>query len=269
MWAAILLGAGCAHSRLPHAGTGAPVRHVLRASQYAITTDFPMEKSDPIVDELVTLRGELGDLLDVPLSREPVRIVIFESQQRFSEFLRLNYPSLPARRAFFVREGKGQMAVYAFRGERLRRDLRHEATHALLNARIPGVPIWLDEGLAEYFESMDANGRSRPEYLGALADDLADRRAGRPNLDRLETRVDLWQMSAADYRESWLWVHFCVHHSPGTKAALRAHLAALVAGRPDRLAPRLGKAGATAHADLRALVAAHLARAHEHALQSF
>ena len=31
-------------------------------------------------------------------------------------------------------------------------DLRHEMTHAYLHAVVPNVPLWLDEGLAKYFE---------------------------------------------------------------------------------------------------------------------
>ena len=37
-------------------------------------------------------------------------------------------------------------------GDRLEEDLRHEATHALLHVAVGDLPLWLDEGLAEYFE---------------------------------------------------------------------------------------------------------------------
>ncbi|GIT30210.1 MAG: hypothetical protein Ct9H300mP1_22560 [Planctomycetaceae bacterium] len=31
-------------------------------------------------------------------------------------------------------------------------DLRHEFTHGVLHSSLKRVPLWLDEGLAEYFE---------------------------------------------------------------------------------------------------------------------
>ena len=37
-------------------------------------------------------------------------------------------------------------------GDHLRTDLRHELTHALLHGVLKDVPLWLDEGLAGFFE---------------------------------------------------------------------------------------------------------------------
>ena len=46
-------------------------------------------------------------------------------------------------------------------------------------------------------------------------------------------------MTAADYRESWLWVHFCLHHSNETREILLEYLDALRTGTQDSLAKRL------------------------------
>ena len=42
--------------------------------------------------------------------------------------------------------------VYTYWGNRIQQDLRHELTHAILHSVLKDVPLWLDEGLAEYFE---------------------------------------------------------------------------------------------------------------------
>ena len=55
------------------------------------------------------------------------------------------------RRAFFLAQGSRQV-VYTYFNPQLEVDLRHEATHALLHLAIAELPLWLDEGLAEYFE---------------------------------------------------------------------------------------------------------------------
>src|SRR5690606_4534755 len=56
---------------------------------------------------------------------------------------------------------------------------------------------------------------------------------------RLEALRNLWEMSAADYREAWLWVHFCLHRSEQTQRAFYDHLTCLRRGQPDSLAERL------------------------------
>jgi hypothetical protein len=63
----------------------------------------------------------------------------------------VHHPNLPRRRAFFV-ETDTRLSVYAYWGDRVAEDLRHEVVHGYLHAVVPHLPLWLDEGLAEYFE---------------------------------------------------------------------------------------------------------------------
>lgn len=229
--------AGCAPARLHSVGSNAPGQYVVRASQYAFTTDFELDQRDPMIRDLVGLRSRVSRELGLPAGQNLVRIVVFENQQRFDEFLRGNFPELPARRAFFVKQHDGELTVFACRGSRLREDLRHEATHALLHGLLPRVPIWLDEGLAEYFESDPATPGWQPDHVARLA---RETRSERPlELARLERLHTLWQMTPADYRESWFWIHFCLHHSQATRTALLDHLTALRAGHPGSLEARL------------------------------
>lgn len=229
---------GCVHPELHGVGKNAPGQHVVRASQYAFTTDFELNPNDGMVRDLVELRDDLSATLRLPAGTAIVRVIVFESQQRYDEFLKRNYPSLPSRRAFFIKQSGDQLTVFACRGERLREDLRHEATHALLHGVLPSVPLWLDEGLAEYFAAGAKENGIAPRHVQRLALEF-DPSGGRWDLARLERMTDLWQMGPDDYRESWLWVHFCLHHSPDTREVLLTHLAELRAGREDSLLVRL------------------------------
>lgn len=241
--ATILLSAGCVANHqwvdVARVGRDAPVQHVIRASQFALTTDFEIDKNDPLVLDLLGLRDVVYESLALPPGEEIIRVIIFENQQRYDEFIRLSFPELPSRRAFFVKQTDGQLAVFACRGDRLREDLRHEVTHSLLHSTLPSTPIWLDEGLAEYFEigpGLDGVHAGHVQRLrGENAPSLT------PDLKTLEGLIDLWQMTAVRYRESWLWVHFCLHHSPQTRQALLDHIAAIRTGKPDRLADSLEK----------------------------
>ena len=87
----------------------------------------------------------------MPRQMSPIHVYLFEDADRFHEFVREERPDFPNRRAFFV-ETDTRLEVYAHWGGYVGEDLRHEVTHAYLHSVLPSIPLWLDEGLAEYFE---------------------------------------------------------------------------------------------------------------------
>jgi hypothetical protein len=109
--------------------------------------------------------------------------------------------------------------VYTFWGEHIRQDLRHELTHALLHSVLKDVPLWLDEGLAEFFElPPESRGLNRLHLTQLKRDGLA------PNLARLEQMTQVDQMSPAEYREAWAWVHFMLRGDPRLRPILMNYL---------------------------------------------
>jgi hypothetical protein len=185
---------------------------------------FSLADCDHLLAELPELQRELSRTLGVPAARHPIQIHLFADAQQHQAYLAQHFPNVPYRRALFVKsEGAG--AVYAYRQPDLAVDLRHECTHALLHAVLRDVPIWLDEGLAEYFE-VPANERAfRHPYFDSLKWNL---RLGivRP-IETLEGRDALANMAAVDYRYSWAWVHFMLHGPEPAHRTLVAYLAEL------------------------------------------
>ncbi len=176
-------------------------------------TSPPLEKQ---------LEATLG--IRVPSNADPIEVYVLDGPEAFRHFLMYYFPELPPRRAFFLAQGNRRI-VYTYQGGRLEEDLRHEATHALLHVAVADLPLWLDEGLAEYFEVDE--GRNA-EHLAKLPDDLAN--GWVPDLKRLESFKDVRKMTPRDYRESWAWVHYCLNGPNEGKAALLAYLADLRSG---------------------------------------
>jgi hypothetical protein len=224
---------GCTSLRpLPSAGKSAPEQFVVRASQYAFTTNFEFARDHALVEDLLGLRDAVVETLSLPTGTKLIRVVIFESSEAYATYLNDNYPDLPKRRAFFIQQGD-DLVILTRLGDDLKEDLRHEAVHALIHSVLPSTPLWLDEGLAEYFEVGPSRESGNPRHIAALK--AAAVKGWNPDLDRLERMHDLGQMSAADYRESWLWVHYLLHHSPETKRLLVEHLVALRRGEKRTL----------------------------------
>ncbi|OHB79159.1 MAG: hypothetical protein A2W31_18440 [Planctomycetes bacterium RBG_16_64_10] len=128
--------------------------------------------------------------------------------------------------------------MFAYRHQELSVDLRHECTHALLHSALDVVPLWLDEGLAEYFEVPAQQRVYDHPHLARLKWNM--RLGIIPPLASLENKQKLEEMGALEYRFSWAWVHFMLHGSRGGLAALRSFLADIQAGTPPgRLSQRL------------------------------
>jgi hypothetical protein len=197
-----------------------------RTGPYVVFSNKPIRPDAPAIRSLQSLALDIETNLGirVPDEKPSVQVYILDDRQSFMHFLRYYYPELPPRRAFFLAKGE-ERHVYTFMGERLEEDLRHEATHALLHVAVGDLPLWLDEGLAEYFEGPEDRRGSNPEHLDRLPQ---DRTAGwAPDLKRLETLTVVSQMAPRDYRESWAWVHYLLNQSAATKTVLLGYLADL------------------------------------------
>jgi hypothetical protein len=177
--------------------------------------------------ELQELQPELVRILGVTPAAEPVYIYLFADADSHRKFLKEHYPDVPYRPALFVKEG-GMAGVYAYRHDDLAVDLRHECTHALLHASLPMVPLWLDEGLAKYFEVPKNKRAFDHPYFGALRWDM---RLGMiRTVSDLEQRHELVEMGASEYRYSWAWVHFMLHGPQESHTTLVRYLASVRRG---------------------------------------
>jgi hypothetical protein len=220
-----------------------PSKFTARVSQYAFHSDFELKRDLPLFQELGELRDQVYRELQLPEASSLVQVFIFETRDRYERFMRVKYPDLPKRRAFFVAQPHSSAAagedllVYTYWGDRVREDLRHELTHALLHSVLKDVPLWLDEGLAEYFELPPEKDGVNSQHL-----ELALRGINpfKPNLARLEQLSQVQQMTPAEYRESWAWVHLMLHGKPEAKKVLLAYLQQLRTNpTPGPIEPKL------------------------------
>jgi hypothetical protein len=175
---------GCA--ALDRGQTLVPTRYQIRTGPFIVFSNSPMSEDPrlarpPAVRCLEALEHDVARELGLrpPTEGEPVEIYVLDNRQDFDHFLKFYYPELPSRRAFFLAKG-GQRIVYTYASPRLEEDLRHESTHALLRGAFGDLPLWLDEGLAEYFETDFREPDALRLRLEPIAADLRGRWS--PNL---------------------------------------------------------------------------------------
>ncbi|MEM9351855.1 MAG: twin-arginine translocation signal domain-containing protein [Planctomycetota bacterium] len=201
---------------------------------------FPLEPLKPMFRELASLERELRRTLALPPGTESVDVLLFSSERQHRDYCHQHLPRTPYRRALYLQRND-HASVLAYRHPELPIDLRHECTHALLHASFPMVPLWLDEGLAEYFEMPESRRAFHHPHLDKLRWNL---RLGMiQTVESLEDARDLQDMGGAEYRFAWAWVHFMLHGPVPAHRALVHYLADIQRGQPPgKLSERLREA---------------------------
>jgi len=208
-----------------------------QAGQFLCHADFPLAPQQGLLDELSQLEHDLSAKLGAELPGEPVHFFLFQAKGTYQAYMKQHFPRVPYRRALFIK-ARGPGMVFAFQGTDFEVDVRHECTHALLHTWLPQVPLWLDEGLAEYFEvARDKRVRENPHHASVQA---AIRLGQLPRLEELELLQNLDEMGRDEYRDAWAWVHFMLHGPHEAQDELTRYLDELHSGgNPGRLSERL------------------------------
>jgi uncharacterized protein DUF1570 len=208
-----------------------------QAGPFLCHADFSLAQQQPLLEEISRLQGDLGSVLGAPPARQSVHLFLFQTKATYQTYLEQYFPKLPSRRALFIK-ARGPGMVFACQGADFETDLRHESTHALLHAWLPDVPLWLDEGLAEYFEvPADERAAGNPHQPAVQA---LVRSGELPRLKELEVLTKVEEMGRPEYRDAWAWVHFMLHGPPAARDELRRYLSEIAEGNePGRLSDRL------------------------------
>jgi hypothetical protein len=218
----LLVVAGC-HALPLSPPSPLPDAYQMRVGQLNVHSDFKLPDDNRMLLELTSEREYIYDTVGVTGGHEVIDVDLFRDGERYAEFLAKHFPSVPSRRAFFL-ETDARLAVYAHWSDRMAEDLRHEVAHGYLHAVVPDIPLWLDEGLAEFFEvPQNQNGLNQPHL--ALLNDMMVHNGWQPDLTRLEKLRDAAQMDQRDYAESWAWVYAMLHSDPEQREVLTSYLA--------------------------------------------
>lgn len=186
---------------------------------FSLLADYQVD-AQGIQSQLTGLAKELSETLGVVSTGEPIQLVLFESRKKYLAYIGSAVPASRDRRAVFVRKGS-LTSIYCYRSHELLTDLRHEMTHALLHQHLQFLPLWMDEGLAEYFEEtpeqrLSSSRTKNVRWKSAVG--------WSPDLDRLERIVIAGQMNSTDYHECWALCCYLLNESQETRNLLRNYL---------------------------------------------
>jgi hypothetical protein len=221
----LVLALGGASCRVLPSFPVAAIEEKSSSGQLVFHSDFPLPMSHRLVRDLVAERGDIKELLLLPMTDEPIHVHLFHDGRTYAEYVMDRFPDVSERRAFFV-ENDTQLVVYAHWSDHIAEDLRHEVAHGYLHAALGDLPLWLDEGLAEYFEvSRSQHGFNEP-HIDSLVD-LITSEKWHPDLQRLAAIEQFSVLTQQDYAEAWAWVHFLLQTTPQHRELLQTYLGEL------------------------------------------
>ncbi len=216
-----------------------PFPYEITRDQLIIHSDAQISRKQRLLDEIAEQRGLINSKLRLIPTDTPIHVYLYADESAYAEFMNLRFPEMASRRAIFLGTDV-QLSVYAYWGDHVAEDLRHEVSHGYLHAAIPNLPLWLDEGLAEYFEV----GAGRQGFNSAhvqLLGPQAESDNWLPDLTRLESLTSAADMTQQDYAESWAWVHYLLS-SDERAEVLISYLHNLADGNPtEPLSTRIGR----------------------------
>jgi tetratricopeptide (TPR) repeat protein len=125
---------------------------VHESAHYAVRSDLPAAKCKAYAEHLEALRSHYEEVLGRPLPPgKPAEVLIFESEEGYFVYNDYTVGSRQEHTLGAYSPWHGQMAL--FEGvdvQETSRVLSHEGFHQSLHALAPDVPIWFNEGMAEY-----------------------------------------------------------------------------------------------------------------------
>jgi tetratricopeptide (TPR) repeat protein len=238
------------------------------SEHYTITSDIDRKICIEASGVLEETYGRCAERFGEPTrgSGRKFRVYLFAGKERYSDYVRGLFEHKPENTAGIYSYGLKQLLIWNLpdRGDMME-TVRHEAVHQYLDLRGADVPIWLNEGLAEYLSYLEPLPRSRRVAEGGVRG--AHVRALRARPERLlplerffRLQGDLfYRDTAVTYPQAWAFTHFLLHGGEeGRKLYDRLVGAALDGARADAIVESLlREEGITAlDAKFRAYVAA-------------
>ncbi|MEZ5400487.1 MAG: hypothetical protein R2729_12515 [Bryobacteraceae bacterium] len=204
-------------------------------AHFEIFTDRGDREARDLATGLEQLRAIFGQSASGAETPLPVRVFLFRSERDYDRIR----PS-PLTKAFFQGGPERDLIAVGPVGAETRRAVQHEFIHLVLNHSTAALPLWLEEGAAEFYSTLSVDGdlitlgqpiEAHPRTLAALGWLDADAFFSIGRGSRIHENA---RATGAFYAQSWAMVHM-LNMAPGFRENLPRYAALLgEAVPPDR-----------------------------------
>lgn len=188
-----------------------------RADEFQIFSNAPDTATSAIAKQLVEMRDAIGKVTQLSVrSPLPMRVFVFRDERTFGAWLDAAMGKhAPSVTGLFLPSRGGNLIL--IRGDApggVDRVVFHELTHSFVSNTIASLPLWANEGLAEYYSTFATSGadvhvgRAVPEHVRWLRDQTLIPLRELFAIDVQSPDYNEGERAGAFYAESWALVHY-------------------------------------------------------------
>lgn len=215
-------------------GPGWPELFELRSEHFVVRSDIGqrvcLEATKMLESSYERFSFRLGE---VDLEDDLFRVYLFSGEAGYQRYARGILGGSAENTAGLFSPELGQLLIWNVpdRGDMMK-TIRHEGFHQYFDQRVDGAPRWLNEGLAEYYESADfTKGRSR--QIQVHGEHLVTFKARKGELIGLEQFIrqapaTFYGDASMNYAQAWLLVHYLQHSGRAERELFDRLIEALV-----------------------------------------
>lgn len=213
--------------------------HTVETAHYRITSDIDervcRDAGKVLEGALEFYCQMLGNVRD-QFDGQKFQVYLFAGQKGYSRYLEGLDLSIPIHTAGLYSPELQQLLIWNLpEREDMLRTIRHEGFHQYFDQLVTDMPIWLNEGLAEYVEvsrykaGKPQAGIVRQSHVRALA--LVRSRGSIESFLKMTPRQFYGPTAALNYSKSWALVRYLRGGKPQVRAVFDRLVAALAAGK--------------------------------------
>lgn len=193
----------------------------ITVGQFRIHSVVPIAEFEKQLPSISRLSEDLRETLGIEITTASIDVVVLGDRAAMEEYAKRIVANPPSHRALYIRH-RGPGLVLTFHSTEWLHDVRHECTHALLDASQLDLPLWQDEGLAEYFETGGNSPWYHRNHFNAIKSQV---RFGQvADLERFELADWSIGLDAKGYRDAWSVIALILHGSVESRHAYQSYL---------------------------------------------
>jgi len=219
---------------------------MLHSESMTIVGDQPANALRDVALELEQFRAVIGRLSSngQPAPTAPTMVYVFGSRKAFAPFIPLHNGRPASLGGYFQRNVDTNTIAFSTEGFADDAPLVfHEYTHLLVGTAVRSVPVWLNEGLAEYFSTFRLTSGGKGASIGlAIARHvqlLRERFIPLAQLLAVDPRSEMYnegERRSIFYAESWALTHYLMTELPSGQALINQYAGAIAGGAPPEQA---------------------------------
>ena len=215
---------------------------LVRGEHLTLIGQQPPATLQRIAVDLAQFRTVLGGLIQnaqrpLPL---PTHVYVFETRKELQPFLPVRNGRVAALGGYFHHDGDVNDIALTLEGyDESAAIVFHEYTHLLLRNAARSIPIWLNEGLAEYYSSYGLESGGMRAHIGRPVahhvELLRERFMPLSQLIAVDTASALYnegERRSIFYAEAWALTHYLMIEMPKGPLAINAYATAISRGQP-------------------------------------